>query len=171
MRKITDAIDELVARSKNHKELQAFHEFHKAHPQVLDFLVEEIQLRLNRGFNAFSYRSLWEYCRWKLEMETGPGDTFMMNDHLTAFYSRSIVILHPGFNGRAELRKSKADQILGTEIEPVPDKRPKNYARRLQWQDGTAIENGWRPSNPHAPNHAANRKPDIHSVRDAKRGQ
>lgn len=158
-----DAIAELVARSKNHRELRAFHQFHKAHPEVLDFLVQEIQLRIDHGFSAFSYHSLWQYARWKLEMQAGPGDTFLMNDHAAPFYARAITILHPEFNGRAEFRTSKADLIFGTQIEPVPDKRPKNYARRLQWADGTPIENGWRPQTPHVINHAANRKPDIHA--------
>jgi len=158
-----DAIDELVGRSKPHRELCAFREFHKAHPEVLDFLVQEIQLRTDHGFAAFSYHSLWEYCRWKLELEKGPGDTFQMNDHATPFYARAITILHPEFNGRAEFRQSRADSIFGTRIEPVPERRPKNYARRLQWADGTAIENGWRPRHPHVVNHAANCKPDIHA--------
>jgi hypothetical protein len=160
---MTDAIDELVARSKNHRELRAFHEFHKKHPEVLDFLTQEIRLRLAHGFTAFSYHSLWQYARWKLELEKGPTDTFKMNDHAAPFYARAITVLHPvEFNGRAAFRKSKADAIFGTRIEPAPDKRPKNYARRLQWADGTTIENGWRPKNPHVINHAANRKADIH---------
>ncbi len=158
---MTDAIDELVARSKDHRELRAFYEFHRKHPEVLDFLVQEIRLRLER-FDAFSYHSLWQYARWKLEMEKGPGDTFLMNDHAAPFYARAITVLHPEFNGRAEFRTSKADTILGLRIEPVPEKRPKNYARRLQWADGTAIEKGWRPAFPHVINHAANRKADIH---------
>jgi len=157
-----DPIDELAARSLNHRELRAFHEFHKKHPEVLDFLVSEIQLRINHGFTAFSYHSLWQYARWKLEMEKGPGDTFLMNDHAAPFYARAITILHPEFNGLAEFRKSLADSIFGTRIEPVPDKRPKNYARRLQWADGTAIENGWRPATPHRANHSGNRKQNIH---------
>src|ERR1035441_10016267 len=156
-----DAIDELVSRSKNHRELRAFHEFHKNHPEVLDFLAAEIQLRIDHGFDAFSYHSLWQYARWKLEMQRGPGATFMMNDHAAPFYARAITILHPEFNGRAEFRKSKADAVFGTRLEPVPERRPKNYARRLQWADGTAIENGWRPTLPHVINHSANLKPDI----------
>lgn len=161
------AIDELVARSKRHPELRAFHRFHKQHPEVLDFLVQEIQLRINNGFEAFSYHSLWQYARWKLEMAKGPGDTFMMNDHAAPFYARAITILHPEFNGRSEFRKSKADAIFGTRLEPIPKKRPKNYARRLQWADGTAIENGWRPTIPHVINHTVNLKPDIHTKRSA----
>jgi hypothetical protein len=159
-----DAINELVARSKDHRELRAFHEFHKKHPEVLDFLVEEIQLRLDHGFKAFSYNSLWSYARWKLEKETGPSDTFKMDDHLAPFYARAITILHPEVNGKAEFRPSIADGVFGTEIEPVLKKRPKNYARRLQWADGTKFEKGWRPVHPHVINHAAHRKPDIHTA-------
>jgi hypothetical protein len=157
-------IDELIARSKNHRELRAFHDFHKRHPEVLDFLVLEIQLRLDRGFHAFSFHSLWEYCRWKLEMDKGPSETFLMNDHAAPFYARAITILHPEFNGRAEFRKSKADSIFGTEIEPSPKKRPKNYARRLQWANGISLENGWRPSIPHSPKRNISRRAHIHGA-------
>ncbi len=161
-----DAIDELVARSKDHRELRPFHEFHNTHPEVLDFLVQEIHLRIRHGFEAFSFHNLWEYCRWKLETEKGPGATFLMNDHAVPFYARAIVILHPEFNGRCEFRKSRADGIFGTRIELVSEKRPKHYAKRLQWADGTAIEDGWRPNIPHVIRHAANRKPDIHAGTD-----
>ena len=124
--------------------------------------MQEIQLRIDHGFTAFSYHSLWDYARWKLEMQLGV--TFFMNDHAAPFYARAITILHPEFNGRAEFRKSRADVVFGTDVEPIPEKRPKNYARRLQWADGSAIENGWRPQYPHVVNHAANRKPDIHTT-------
>ncbi len=157
-----DAIDELVARSKDHREMRAFHQLHRAHPTILGFLVAEIRLRIDKGFAAFSYHSLWEYARWKLEMDLGPGETFLMNDHAAPFYARAITILHPEFNGRAEFRKSRADVLFGTEVEPIPEKRPKNYARRLQWADGAPLENGWRPTQPHVVNHVANRRPDIH---------
>ncbi len=112
-----DAIDELVAHSKNHRELRAFHEFHKTHPEVLDFLVREIQLRIEPGFAAFSYHSLWEYARWKIELENGPSNTFLMNDHAAPFYARAITILHPEFNGRAEFRRSTADLVFGTDVQ------------------------------------------------------
>lgn len=49
MSHVIDAIDELVARCKDCLELRTFHEFHIAHPEVLDFLTEEIQLRLDHG--------------------------------------------------------------------------------------------------------------------------
>jgi hypothetical protein len=157
---MSDAIDELVMRSKDCPKLRKFHKFHKAHPEVLDFLVLEIRLRLKR-FTAFSFHSLWQYARWQLEMSKGPADTFLMNDHAAPFYARAITILHPEFNGRAEFRKSTADASFGLRIEPAPKKRPKNYALRLQWADGISLEHGWRPSTPHDPKPVSSR-PSVH---------
>jgi len=157
-----DAITELVARSKPHEDLLAFHEFHRANPQVLDFLVAEIRLRIDSGFEAFSFGSLAEYARWKLQIDKGPGETFALNDHNATFYSRATIILHPEFNGRCEFRVSKkVDPLFGTEIAQA--KRPCDYAKRLQWADGRAIENGWRPRYRHVVVNVASRKPDIHA--------
>jgi|GEM_PF-2004430 len=158
-----DAVDELVARSKPHRELQAFHDFHRAHPEVLDFLVGEIRLRIDHGFTSFSYHSLWEYARWKLELAKGPGERFTLNDHATPFYARAITILHPEeFNGRAEFRTSRADEIFGVVIAPA---KAKSYARVLQWANGSALHLGWRPTCPHVVSSVLNLRPDIHTAR------
>jgi len=127
-----DAIDELVARSRDCKEVRRFHEFHRNHPEVLDFLVEEIRLRFKQGFTAFSYRRLWEYAGWKLEMEKGPGDTFLMSDQCAPFYARAIAILHPEIDGLAEFSK-KADAVLGTQI----------GAPTLETSEGTCVPGRW----------------------------
>jgi hypothetical protein len=161
---MSDAMDELLARSNDCPELRDLCDFHGRHPEVLDFLVQEIRLRLDSGFPAFSYRSLWEYARWQLEMDKGPSLTFKMNDHLNPFYGRAITILQPEFNGHARFRSPeniKADTVFGTRIEPGPHKRPKNYARRLQWADGTSLEKGWRPTTRHEPK-PVNSRPSIH---------
>lgn len=158
-----DAIDELVARSKDHHELRRFHRYHRANPGVLDFLVSEIRLRIEKGFKAFSYHSLWQYARWKLELKGGPAETYTMNDHTAPFYGRAIAILHPELNGFAEVRTSVADKVFGTELEPAPKKRTKGYARRLRWADGTSLERGWRPARPHVVGVVGiAKRPDIH---------
>ncbi len=158
-----NAIDELVKRSKPHPELQKFYDFHQKRPQLLDFLVEEIRLRISKGFKAFSYHSLCQYARWKIEMQEGPSYTFKLNDHRGSWYARAITILHPEFNGCAKFRKSFADSSFGTRLEPVRKKRPKNYARRLQWADGTPIQDGWRPSVPHVISYKASLRADVHT--------
>jgi len=154
---MTDAIDELVARSRDDKGLQEFHAFHRAHPDVLDFLVEEIELRIKKGLPTISYNSLWAYARGKMAPKIEASGDYKMNDHKVPFYGRSITILHPEFNGLAEFRPSLADDCFGTTIEPTGAGR----RSRLVWADGTAIESGWRPTVPHTLRAVA-RKPDIH---------
>ena len=146
-----DAIDELVARSKDSPQLRAFHRLHRAHPEILDFLVAAIQLRL-RHRSAFSFASLWQYGRWKLDIPSVRGAVAAMNDHALSFYSRAIVVLHPEFNGKAEFRTSLADELLGLQLEPINAKRAKDYSRRLIWKGGESLERGWRPARPHVVN-------------------
>jgi hypothetical protein len=155
-----DAIYELCARSKDHPELRKFHAFHKRNPFVLDFLVTEARLRLERGFRAFSYSDLCSYARWKLSMERGPGDTFTLNDHLCPYLGRAMVVLFPELNGHCRFRQSTADEVFGTVLEDKPSDR---YGSRLRWADGTALEHGWRPTVPHVPAIPTNLKPDVHA--------
>jgi hypothetical protein len=152
-----DAIDELVARSLDCKELQEFHTFHRAYPEVLDFLTEEIQLRIQKGLRTISFGSLWSYARGKMAPEIEEDGDYKMNDHKVPFYGRAITILHPEFNELAEFRSSLADDCFGTTIEPTGEGR----RTRLMWADGTAIQDGWRPTIPHTLRPVA-RKPDIH---------
>jgi hypothetical protein len=156
-----DAIDELVARCKPHPELKAFHEFHRQNPEILHFLIGEIETRRNHGQKSFSFASLWHYCRWKVTIGKGPASTFKLNDHLTPYYARAIVILRPAFNGWAELRHRSVNEVFGLALEPT--KRPEFYARRVMWADGTALENGWRPTRPHVVGVCeVAKRPDVH---------
>ena len=161
MPELIDAVDELVARSLDHPELRKFHTFHRRHPEVVDFLVTEIQLLIDHGREAFSFGSLWEYGRWTLEKKAAPGESFAMNDHLSPYFARTIVILHPDFNGRAEFRESTADRVFGTRVEPPSDDH-KGRRRRLQWADGTPLELGWRPQQAHVLTRVVPRKRSIH---------
>jgi hypothetical protein len=156
-----DAIDELVARSKDHPALRALHRFHRENPYVLDWLVKEIQLRLDSGFDAFSFGGLFDYGRWKLAVPNRQ-DTYFLNDRYTALFGRMITILHPEFNGKAEFRESMADGLFGTRIAPIAAKLPEDYARRLEWANGTALELGWQPKCPHVVRLAALTRADIH---------
>jgi hypothetical protein len=128
--------------------------------------VREIELRRSKGFDPFSFASLWHYARWKIQLGGGPSETYEMNDHMTPMYGRAILILHPQLNGLAELRARKdggrclADQIFGTKV--AEDKLPGDYGRRLVWEDGTPLELGWRPTIPHVVKHAASRRADVH---------
>ena len=128
-----DAIDALVARSQDCREVRRFHQFHRNHPEVLDFLVAEIRLRLDQGFTAFSHHRLWEYARWKLEMERGPEDTFLMDDRCAPLYAHAIAILHPEFDSAAKLGRSRADAAFGTQIGTLARETPEELCVPGQW--------------------------------------
>jgi hypothetical protein len=151
-----DAVDELIAYRKQlgrvSRRLRRVYRFHKANPQVLDFLVSEMRVDRDNGWTRTSVGSLWHYARWVLTRKHRlPGESFVMSNNLFPHYERIIAILHPDLNGFYEMGKSKADADLGTKLEPSPKDRKPGYIRRLLWADGTPLELGWRPTTPHEP--------------------
>ncbi|MDR3742162.1 MAG: hypothetical protein P4L40_24350 [Terracidiphilus sp.] len=150
-----DAVDELVAYRKRNgrlsRLLRRVRRFHKANPQVLDFLVSEMRVDRENGWPRTSLGSLWHYARWVLTRKHHvPGESFVMSNNLFPHYGRIIAILHPELNGFFAMAKCKADADLGTVLEPVKNQKP-GHIRRLLWADGTAIESGWRPTIQHEP--------------------
>jgi hypothetical protein len=150
-----DAVDELIAYRKQNGRLSPMlkrvRRFHRANPQVLDFLVLEMRVDRENGWTRTSLGSLWHYARWVLTRKHHvPGESFVMSNNLFPHFGRIIAILHPELIGFFAMAKSKADADLGTVLEPVKNQKP-GYIRHLQWADGTAIENGWRPTIPHEP--------------------
>jgi hypothetical protein len=156
---MTDAIDELIEYRRPYwvsPMLRRVRRFHKANPQVLDFLIQELREVRESGWLKISLGSLWHHARWVLTQKyRTPGETFAMSNNLFPCYERIIIILHPEFNGFYEMAKSQADADLGTMLEPVstPGK-----VRRLLWADGTPIEHGWRPNTPHEPKPVSRRE-------------
>jgi hypothetical protein len=157
-----DAIDELIEYRKPHglsPMLRRVHRFHKANPQVLDFLVQELRELRESGWPKTSLGSLWHHARWVLTQKyRAPGETFVMSNNLFPHYERIIIILHPEFNGFYEMGRSKADSDLGTRLEPVTKNPKRGYVRRLLWAEGTPIEHGWRPATPHEPKPVSRRE-------------
>lgn len=158
-----DALIELLEFRKPHGAspmLNRAYCFHRKNPQVVDFLSRELQIVRANGWKRASIGSLWHYMRWTLiKKHRAAGETFVVPQNLSAYYSRFLVILHPEFNGFFEMMKSKADDDLGTKLEPPAKKHKRGYIRRLLWADGTAIENGWRPTTPHEPQPVERRQP------------
>jgi hypothetical protein len=143
-----DAVDELITSRKASPMLKRVLRFHKANPQVLDFLVSEMRVDRENGWTRTSLGSLWHYARWVLARKhKAPGERFVMSNNLFPHYGRIIVILHPDLNGFFAMAKSQADADLGTMLEPVKTRE----MRRLLWADGKPIEQGWRPTTPHEP--------------------
>jgi hypothetical protein len=157
-----DAVDELIAYRKQNGRLSPMlrrvHKFHRANPQVLDFLVSEMFVARENGWTRTALGSLWHYARWVLTRKhRAPGESFVMSNNLFPHYARIIAIFHPDLNGFFEMAKSKADADLGTMLEPRKNQKP-GYIRRLLWSDGIPIEHGWRPTIPHEPKQVGRRE-------------
>jgi hypothetical protein len=150
-----DAIDELIEYRKPNgisPMLRRVHGFHKANPQVLDFLVQELREVRESGWPKTSLGSLWHHARWVLTQKyRAPGETFVMSNNFFPHYERIIIILHPEFNHFYEMATSKADADLGTMLQRVSKTAEAGHIRRLLWADGAPIESGWRPATPHEP--------------------
>lgn len=162
-----DAVDELIAFRKQHgrisRTLRRVYRFHKANPQVLDFLVSEMRVDRENGWTRTSLGSLWHYARWVLTRKHFvPGESFVMSNNLFPWYGRIVAILHPDLNGFFEMARSKADTDLGTVLETVKERRP-GYIRRLMWADGTSLDRGWQPTILHEPRPVI-RRDRVHRV-------
>ena len=137
--------------------LKRVRDFHRANPDVLDFLIQELRDVRASGWTRASLGSLWHHARWVLTQKYClPGEAFAMSNNLFPHYGRIIVILFPEFNGFYEMVFCQADEDLGTVLEP--EAQP-GRVRRLLWADGTEIERGWRPSKPHEPKPVSRRAP------------
>jgi hypothetical protein len=169
-----DALTELLEYRKPHGAspmLNRAYRFHRKNPEVLDFLVRELRAVRTSGWKRTSLGSLWHFMRWTLlKKRRAHGETFVVTQNLSAYYSRFVAILHPEFNGFFEMAKSRADEDLGTRLEPSSKNHMRGYIRRLLWADGTEIEHGWRPTTPHEPQPVSRRKPVSRSDDDSRTG-
>lgn len=157
-----DAVNELLQHIQSTRKLsptlKRLQRFHSKNGPVLDLIVQELYDVRALGWPGASVKSLWEYARWVLMKKRSVGEPFEMNDVFQSYYARIIVILHPDLNGFFEMREPRKpgrtdrgpDAELGTKLEAAKS-GTKDYSRRLLWADGSAIEQGWRPTTPHEP--------------------
>lgn len=144
-----NAVDELMrhckaAGLKRSRLMSRFYRFHRHNPTLLDFLLQELMTLRENGWRTTSFEMLWHHARWVLMfVNRVPGETFAVCQNLMPHYSRLAIILFPEFNGFYRLKAAHADRDFGLRIESG---RTDGGFRRLVWTDGTAVENGWRPS-------------------------
>lgn len=158
------AVDELMRHCKQvglrRSHLASrFYRFHRRNPALLDFLLQELVTLRENQWPTTSFEMLWHHARWVLTyVNRVPGETFSVSQNFMPHYSRLAIILFPEFNGFYRLKKAHADADFGLRI-ARGDK--KGFAR-LEWRDGTALENGWRPSTPYViPTKPVPRRPPV----------
>jgi hypothetical protein len=104
------------------------------HPELIEQLAEMVCSRLETNNRAASVREAFERLRWDIHIR--------MSNDLVPLMARALLYVHPDLNGMVQLISLPLDEALGMR---VSDKKlPGEYARRLEWADGTPL------SEPHA---------------------
>ena len=162
------AVDELMQHCramglKRSRLMRRFYRFHRHNPALLNFLLQELDVLRENKWPTTSFEMLWHHARWVLTFHSVPGERFSVCQNLMPYYSRLVIILFPEFNGFYRLKTAQADHDFGVTIEPRAELT--TTLRRLMWADGTPIENGWRPSEPHViPANPVPRRPPVQRV-------
>ena len=159
------AVDEVMQHCrqsglKPSRLMSRFYRFHRRNPMLLDFLLQELLTLRENDWRTTSFEMLWHHARWVLSYHRLPGEHFAVGQNLMTHYSRVAIILRPEFNGFYRLKAgTQADKDFGLCLASAPGK---GKLRGLLWADGTAIENGWRPSTPHViPENPVPRRPPV----------
>lgn len=158
------AIDELMLHCrlmglKRSRLGSRFYSFHRRNPALLDFLLQELVTLRENNWPTTSFEMLWHHARWVLTYRRAPGERFAVSQNLMPHYSRIAVILFPEFNGFYRMKSgTEADTDFGLCMA-----RTKGSGfRRLEWNGGTPLELGWRPSTPHViPQRPIPRRPPV----------
>jgi hypothetical protein len=144
-----DAVGELMQHCrqlglKRSPVMSRFYRFHRRNPALLDFLLQELVTLRRNDWPTTSFEMLWHHARWVLTYNRVPGETFSVCQNFMPHYSRLAIILFPEFNGFYRLKRAKADTDFGLQLVKATD-----GLRKLEWLDGTSIEGGWKPLQPH----------------------
>jgi hypothetical protein len=133
---------------KRSRLMSRVYRLHRRNAHLLDFLLQELRVGRENGWESTSFEMLWHHARWVLTyVNRVPGETFAVSQNFMPHFSRLVIILFPEFNGYYRLKTSQADRDFGVRI--APREKHEKGLRRLVWADNTPIECGWRPSTPH----------------------
>lgn len=86
---------------------ERFAEFHAAHPEVYQELVELARARVRSGRRRVGIKALWEVARWNLELRCDDGE-FKLNNSFTASYARLIMSQEADLADIFETRERRA---------------------------------------------------------------
>lgn len=87
---------------------ERFEDFHRAHPEVYEYLVQ-LTLELWRaGRTHYGIKALWERVRFHFSLEQDASEDFKLNNNYTSRYVRLMVHEYPEFEGMFETRELKA---------------------------------------------------------------
>src|ERR1035441_1887331 len=115
---------------KQERLLLDFSQLTHDHPEVLPQVAARLRSRLDRGNRAASMREAFEGARWDMHLH--------MPNAFISLMARTLLYVHPEFNGMVKLTPRPLDDLLGMRVSGR--KLPGDYARRLEWCDGQPLE-------------------------------
>lgn len=83
---------------------EKFEEFHRENPHVYEYFRQYSLQALDRGYDRFSAKAVFERLRWHFQMET-KGEEFKLNNNYTAYYARLLMKQDERFKNFFELRE------------------------------------------------------------------
>jgi hypothetical protein len=99
------------------------------HPELLEQVAVLVYSRLETNHGAASVHEALERVRWNSHVK--------MSNVLAPMLARMLVYMHPDLVGQVEVHSIPLDEALGMRI--ADKKLPNDYARQLQWADGTPL--------------------------------
>jgi hypothetical protein len=101
------------------------------HPALFEQVADLVYSRLETTQHAASVHEAVERVRWDTHIE--------IDDNLVPLMCRALLYVHPDLVGQVEVRvtPTRLDEALGMRI--ADKKLPNDYARQLQWADGTPL--------------------------------
>ena len=84
-----------------------FEAFHRRHPQVYAYLIEQTRELQRKGWRRYAIKGLWEKTRWHFHLEKDPqfGDPFRLSNNFHSRYVRLMIKKCPWLKSFFELRR------------------------------------------------------------------
>lgn len=92
---------------------EAFQKFHSDNPLIYALFNKEVFRAIGNGKKKLSARTIIEFIRWNIFVETVDDRDYKINNNHIAYYARLFMKEHPEHEGLFELRS------IAYEIEPV----------------------------------------------------
>ncbi len=94
-----------------------FHEFHRTNPNIFASFQDQVFKAIKSGKKKLSARTIIEFIRWNLFIETEDDSAYKINNNYIPYYARMFMKDHPEHGGIFELRGDAA-----LDFEPVQGK-------------------------------------------------
>ena len=96
--------------------------YHKKHPEVWELFVRFTFEKINRGFNNYSAKAVFERIRWENDAGADGLAHFKIGNNYPAFYARAFMKMYPEHDGFFRTRKQTSEDKEPTnkpEIRPM----------------------------------------------------